>query len=403
MMKLAIITTHPIQYYAPWFKHLARQTELRPRVFYLWDFGVTEQVDAGFKRAVRWDVPLLEGYEYEFVPNVSARPGTSHFWGLRNPALVRQVNAYDPEAVLLLGYNYASLLSFVLHWRRTPLLFRGDSHRLLPRSGSKEQLRRKLIAYVFGRFAAFLYVGRANRDYFHYHGVADEKLFFVPHAVDNTRFLAAADEAAREARVWRKELGIPEHHAVVLFAGKLESQKRPQDLLAAFSTVAPPETTLLFVGNGELEEQLRRETGTQRHIVFAPFQNQTRMPRTYVAADMLVLPSESETWGLAVNEAMCMSRAVIVSTHVGCAQDLVQPYRNGLTFPAGDVQALARCLREALSDRERLRAWGAEGHMIIKQYSYEHATQGLLQALTFIDKSEVGNEDQSSINVPDVA
>jgi len=402
MTKLAVITSHPIQYYAPWFQYLAQHTKLELRVFYLWDFGVTEQVDAGFKRAVRWDLPLLDGYEYEFVPNSSTRPGTGHFRGLQNPTLKRQVTSFDPDVVLLLGYKYASMLSFILRWRRTPLLFRGDSHRLVERGGTGERVRRTLISTLFKRFAAFLYVGQANLDYFRRHRVAPEKLFFAPHAVDNGRFQAASDEAAQQAREWRRELGIPEQHAVILFAGKLENKKRPQDLLAAFLQARPAETTLLFVGNGELEEQLKREAKSHPNIVFAPFQNQTQMPRTYAAADIFVLPScgAGETWGLAINEAMCLSRPVIASTHVGCVQDLVRSHQNGLSFAPGDVAALSECLTEALGDRERLRVWGRESRRIISQYSYEQATTGLLQALDAVHRRasyEIRSEESSEL------
>jgi glycosyltransferase involved in cell wall biosynthesis len=80
-----------------------------------------------------------------------------------------------------------------------------------------------------------------------------------------------------------------------------------------------------------------------------------------------------------------MSRAVIASTHVGCAQDLIQPYRNGLIFPAGDVSALTACLKEAFSDRERLQRWGEESRKIVSNYSYEQATQGLEQALKSLE------------------
>lgn len=386
MTKLAIISTHPIQYYAPWFRHIAQQHDLQVKVFYLWDFGVTEQVDAGFKRALRWDVPLLDGYEYEFVPNSSRSPGTNHFWGLRNPSLLKSVSAYRPDAVLSLGYNNASMLNFIHRWRATPLLFRGDSHRLVARAGYQERARRALISRIFKRFSAFLYVGQANHDYFRYHRVGSEKLFFAPHAVDNDRFFASHEEATQQATVWRRELGIQERHAVVLFAGKLEDKKRPQELLRAFVQARLPETTLLFVGNGALEGELRREASGQTHVVFAPFQNQTQMPRTYLAADVLVLPSvgASETWGLAVNEAMCMARPIIASSHVGCAGDLVRPYENGLRFPAGETAALGECLTEAFSDRERLRGWGEESRRMIGQYSYKQATQGLLQALNAV-------------------
>jgi glycosyltransferase involved in cell wall biosynthesis len=76
-----------------------------------------------------------------------------------------------------------------------------------------------------------------------------------------------------------------------------------------------------------------------------------------------------------------MSRPVIASTHVGCVQDLIHPYKNGLIFPAGDVSALSACLKEAFSDRERLKTWGEESCKILGNYSYKQTTQGLREAL----------------------
>lgn len=384
MKKLAIITSHPIQYYAPWFRYLA-SGDRAIRVFYLWDFGVTQQRDAGFQQAIQWDVPLLEGYDSEFVPNTSPDPGTHHFWGLQNPSLVTQVQSFQPDAVLLMNYNYASLYRFLSCWQadRSPLLFRGDSHRLVPHSGLKARLRRQVISWILQRFAACLYVGKANYDYFRDHQVQPDRLFFSPHAVDNDRFLAQAAVARHQAIAWKQSLGIPAHQAVVLFAGKFEAKKRPLDLLQAFIQANLSQVALLFVGAGPLQAELQTQAAGHPNIYFAPFQNQTLMPRTYAVADLVVLPSygAQETWGLVINEAMCLQRPAIVSTHVGCGADLIQPGLNGLTFPAGDVAALTQCLRDALSDRQRLQAWGAASAQIIAHYSYTQATQGLQQAL----------------------
>ena len=387
--RLAVITTHPIQYYAPWFRHLAGNGELSVRVFYLWDFGVTRQVDAGFQKAIQWDVPLLSGYEHEFVPNVSAEPGTQRFLGLQNPQLAERVAAFAPDAVLMMGYNYASLYRFLWQWRggKTPLIFRGDSHRLVARSGGKEWLRRRFLTKLFGRFSACLYVGDANREYFRYHGVPAARLFFAPHAVDNEWFISQREPAHEQAAAWKEELGIPPSHAVILFAGKFEAKKRPLDLMQAFLDAGPERAALLFVGDGALGDEMRARAKGREGIFFAPFQNQSLMPRVYAAADLFVLPSfgPSETWGLAINEAMCMSRPLIVSTHVGCASDLVRHGRNGLIFPAGDVAALTACLTEALSDRSRLRHWGDESLAIIRKYSYTQATLGLKQAMAHLN------------------
>jgi glycosyltransferase involved in cell wall biosynthesis len=383
MKKLAIITSHPIQYNAPWFRHLAARGDLDLEVFYLWDFGVEARMDPGFQRALVWDVPLLDGYAHELVPNTSRDPGTHHFTGLRNPSLGARVAAFDPEAVLLLSYNYLSTHRFLWTWstRRAPLLFRGDSHRLLPRSGPKELVKRALIAATLHRFDAFLYVGQANRRYFRHHGVPEEKLFFAPHAVDNARFTAHLEADTAEAAAFRGELGIPEGDSVLLFAGKLDDNKRVLDLLAAFLAAGVPQSSLLFVGNGPVEAELRARAAGQAKVFFAPFQNQSKMPRTYLAGDLVALVSERETWGLAINEAMAMGRAVIVADHIGCAEDLVTSGDNGLVVPTGDLPALTAALRSALVDRARLRAWGERGRARIAQYSYEQTSQGLVQAL----------------------
>jgi glycosyltransferase involved in cell wall biosynthesis len=208
--------------------------------------------------------------------------------------------------------------------------------------------------------------------------------------VDNGRFFSQAGTAKVEAARWKTSLGISPSRRVILFAGKFEPKKRPRDLVAAFCRARLENTTLLLVGNGEQEQILRQDAAGQPDIVFAPFQNQTQMPRTYAAGDVFVLPSfgRGETWGLAVNEAMCMTRPIIVSNHVGCAQDLVLPRRNGLVFPAGDVEALAATLGEAFADSARLRMWGAQSLEIIRGYDYEHARRGLLAAMESVNKQK---------------
>lgn len=385
MARLAVIATHPIQYYAPWFQHIAGSTDIDLKVFYLWEPGVEGFYHPGFRQAVRWDMPLLSGYGHEFVPNESRDPGTHHFRGLVNRTLREHVAAFRPDAVLMTAYNFASTLGFLMRWdrARAPLLFRGDSHRLVPEAGIGRRLRGMVIAGLFGRFAAVLYVGKANYGYFRRHGVPAERLYFAPHAVDNARFLAATEVAVPAAAAWRRELGIPEKDALIIFSGKFENKKRPQDLLQAFLAAKLSGTSLLFVGAGPLEDELRDRARGQAAVHFSPFQNQSQMPRTYAAADLFVLPSygPGETWGLAINEALCMACPVVVSDHVGCAQDLAQPGVNGLVFSAGDVAALERALREALADRVRLRRWGEEGRRLVARYSYTGTTGGLLAAL----------------------
>lgn len=381
--RLAIVTTHPVQYYAPWFRHLAATPGLDVRVFYLWDFGVTGRTDPTFGVPVTWDVPLLNGCPHEFVPNTSRAPGTHRFWGIRNPELLERLARFEPDAALCVGYNYATFARLLLSRPRYPLILRGDSHRLVAPSGLNARLKKAVLTRVFRRFAACLYVGQANRDYYRLHGVPDERLFFAPHAVDNDRFAADRGRVSAEAAAWRRELGIGPDRRVVLFAGKFEPKKRPLDLLEAFRRATPPHTVLLYVGSGPLEAELRAAAESVPGVHFAPFQNQSAMPRVYAAADLLVLPSygSGETWGLCVNEAMCLGKPAIVSSHVGCGPDLVTSGETGWTFPAGDIAALADCLADACNDGDRLRHYEEAAAQRVRGYSYAAATEGLLQAL----------------------
>jgi glycosyltransferase involved in cell wall biosynthesis len=339
------------------------------KVFYLWDFGVKEARDRTFGTTFKWDIPLLDGYDSEFISNRSKDPGTHHLRGLDNPGAPTAVADWKPDAVLLFGYAYATQLRLIFSRRlaRTPFYFRGDSHELCPSSGWKTKFSRAVRGLLFRRFTGFFAVGEANAGYFRACGVAESKIHRVPHCVDNARFQATAAQAEIQAIEWRRELGIPADITVVLFAGKFEEKKRPLDLLEAFSALmvvaggakslgfgdslhVGPEVTeiikreeqgvketgeaslppplprsmphaetpprhcvLLFVGSGPLETELRKRAGAAlgQSVFFAPFQNQTAMPKVYASGDLLVLPSHGrgETWGLAVNEAMNLRSA----------------------------------------------------------------------------------------------
>lgn len=389
MITIAIIASHPIQYYAPLFRCIAQDSDLNIKVFYLWDFGITNQIDQGFKQSLKWDIPLLEGYDYEFVPNISKNCGTHHILGLQNPSLTSQVLAFKPDAILLtVSYNYASIYKFLWQLRNIhiPIIFRGDSHRISQKNNLKNQIKRLVIAKIFQNFDACLYVGKANCEYFRYHNVSANQLFFAPHAIDNQRFSLLTNEVLEQANNWKKELGIPLENAVILFAGKFEQKKRPLDLIQAFINAQLTSVSLLLVGSGNLELEMRDLAKDNSHIYFAPFQNQSLMPRTYAVCDIFVLPSygSGETWGLAINEAMCVGRPIIVSNHVGCANDLVKSGQNGLIFKAGNVAALTSSLQEAMSDRDRLKQWGEESNKIVANYSYDRIVDGLKQALNAV-------------------
>ena len=381
--RLAIVLSHPTQYYSPWFRWLAAHTEVQLRVFYLWDFGITRQRDPKFRTELKWDVDLLSGYDSELVPNRARHPGTERFGGLRNPSLFRQIRAWGASAILVFGYNHATHLQLIGQARlaRIPLLFRGDSHLL-----GREHFRGPkawLLRWLYRQFAAVTYVGAANRDYFRTLGVPDSRLFFAPHSVDAEHFqpTPARQQAAQELR---QQLGLSDRR-IVLFAGKLVPEKQPAALLQAFGAVADPRKhALVFVGEGSEKARLQETAATSPlapAIRFLPFANQSEMPVRYLMGDVFCLPSGGlyETWGLAVNEAMHMGRPCLVSDRVGCQRDLITDGDTGWVFRAEDAAHLRQKLTEAL--QADLPPMTPRISARIAGYTYAQTTAGVLAAL----------------------
>lgn len=382
-MRLAIVLSHPVQYYGPWFRSLACVPGLHVRVFYLWDAGLKPRTDPRFQTVVKWDCDLLSGYETSFPPNRSPKPHTDHFFGLINPALIPEVEAYQPDAILLFGYRFVSHLSLIA-WaslRRIPLIFRGDSH-LIDRPRIPP-LTRLLLAGLFSRFQAFACVGSANTAYFRYFGVPRHKLFRAPHAADSTLYSDPQGRHAAAAAQLRTQLGIPDTHKTVLFCGKFHPDKNPQGLLDAFLHLPPGPYSLIFAGGGPLTEPLKQAAHSKTHSIhFLPFANQQEMPARYLLGDIFCLPSTGlhETWGLAVNEAMMLGRPCLVSNRVGCQQDLIEDGVNGWVFRAAEPRHLEAKLREALE--APLLEFGQKARRKIATFGYPEATQGLLQAVS---------------------
>ena len=394
-MRLGILTSHPIQYQAPWFRALARKVEVE--VFFAHRQAAGEQSDFGV--AFEWDVDLLSGYPHRFLRNVAARPGVNHFSGCDTPEVAQLIRGGGFSAFVVSGWYLKSYWQAVRACRRAgvPVLVRGDSHLLTLRSPCKRLFKEITHRWLVRQFDGFMVVGKRNRDYLRHYGVPATRLFDSPHFVDNAWFSARAAQARPHRAVQRAAWGATANTLVALFVGKFIATKRPADLLLALRHLGdagrPAEVLAVFVGLGELEPQLRAQAvqvGVRAQ--FVGFKNQTELPACYVGADVLVLPSGGETWGLVVNEAMACGLPAIVSDAVGCAPDLVVEGQTGFSFPVGDTEALADRLR-------RFATLLAEGHDFgpalrakLSRYSLEAAVAGAKAVLTHFSLARRGQQ-----------
>ena len=379
MKKLAIVVSHPIQYYAPIFKLLAKQCDLK--VFYTLGNLLSEvKYDYGFRRNITWDIPLLDGYCYQFEENTSKQPGDYHFSGIKNLSLINDITSFNPDALLMYGWAYHSHLKVIRYFKgKVPIWFRGDSTIIDDQNFIKKKIRKLFLLWVYKHVDLAFYPGSAAKRYFKAFGLKETQLIFAPHAIDNERF---SDDKHFDSPNIRKRLGIEEEQILILFAGKLESKKNPILLLEVFKQLNRSDVHLLFVGNGILENSLKEKAlPCKDQIHFIDFQNQRIMPSVYQAADLYCLPSKGpgETWGLSVNEAMAAGKAVIVSDKVGSAEDLVQK-QNGVIFKSEQTNDLLDNLN-LLLDKEKLKTMGISSKNIIKNWTIEKQVVAIIESL----------------------
>jgi glycosyltransferase involved in cell wall biosynthesis len=385
--KLAVISTHPIQYHSAWFRALASRAGLDLHVYYCHEATPQEQASAGFGVEFVWDVPLLDGYPYSFLKNVAHSPGLGRFGGLDTPEIKGIIQRHECDAMLVNGWHYKSAWQAIWAcWKsKVKVMVRGDSHLHTSRGIAKRAIKSLTYRRFIPRFDACLAAGKWSREYFLHYGARPERIFFVPHAVDNGRFQIEAQCLEPRRSQLRKEKDLHENAIVFMFSGKFIPKKRPMDFVFAIERAVRqnPQIQGLMVGDGPLRahcEQLVRERRIP--IRFTGFLNQSQIIEAYVVSDTLVLPSDGgETWGLVVNEAMACARTCIVSDRVGCGPDLVIPQKTGFIFPLGDVLALADSMLQFSVNPEGLTSMGIDARSRLKNYSVEKAVDGVIKSL----------------------
>ncbi len=351
---------------------LAERGVLDVTVFYTWGSNVMEKkFDPGFGKNIEWDIPLLEGYSYCFVENIAKNKGSHHFKGIDNPSLIRQIIDWRPDAVMIYGWNFKSHLAAMRFFKnRIPVLFRGDSVSI-HHKGIKKIIRNWWLSRIYRNIDKALYTGKYNRQYFTEAGIKEDQLVYVPHAIDNKRFSTAVKENANEIAAKRKTLGINENDIVFLYAGKLDTNKNVQLLASVFHRLKLPASHLLIAGNGSDETVLKKTYAGNATIHFLPFQNQSHMPILYGVCDVFVLPSLTETWGLALNEAMACSKAIVASSGCGAAIDLIENGKNGYIFKSNDEASLENVLHKISGEQNRLQEMGRYSLQQIAGWSFE--------------------------------
>jgi glycosyltransferase involved in cell wall biosynthesis len=384
-VRLTIVLTHPVQYFAPLFRQLAQDPAIELTVLHAIEPTAAQQ-GVGFGQAFAWDTPLHDGYRSQVVRPARAGDdvGSARLFGVDVPEIGAAIAQTRPDVVLLTGWHSATQLRALVWCRRAgvPLLYRGDSTLDSAPVGLRHAAWAAKTRLMLGAFAAYLSVGVRARAYLERFGRPTSPIIDSPHAVDNQLFAQGAQPhqvgAARQEA--RAALGAGDEELLLLYVGKLEQKKRVQDLIEAAARL-PGAVRVAIVGAGAEEASLRALAAERRvAVTFAGFWNQSALPRAYAAADCLVLPSDGrETWGLVVNEALATGLPCVVSDQVGCAPDLIDDQVGGV-HPCGQPEALAGVLRRVRARLADGHDYGAACRSRVERYSLAAAADGVREA-----------------------
>jgi glycosyltransferase involved in cell wall biosynthesis len=389
-MRVAIVVSHPIQHFVPFYRRLAKVSDLTTKVFYGSRISVGSYRDPEFGINVAWDCDLLKGYESEFLPGAEEVKSTS-FWELRKAKIRLSLASFQPDVVLV--YGYGTMLGMkALYWcyrRRVPSLLIGDSEQLRTRQRFKKVIKNLVLPSLFKRVSGFLCVGDHNEAYYQSFGVSREKLFRCPFTIDEELFQSVRQRRQEVRNRVRRELGIPDDAFVALFVGKIYTEKRPADLIHAIHRLAVRNGIArpaygVFAGDGPLrtvlEEAARDGNG---NFVFLGFVNLTKLPEAYAMSDVLVHPSERDAHPLCTCEAAYMGLPLIVSDRVGSCgpTDTARAGENAIIYPCGDVDQLAEAIDRLRRDQTLFPRMADDSLRIADEMGIEASVEGFLNAV----------------------
>jgi glycosyltransferase involved in cell wall biosynthesis len=385
--RLLLVLTHPVQYMSPILREMAKHPKLDFVAAYCSLQGAEPGVDPEFGVQVTWDIPLLDGYQWLLLANHSRRPGLGRFWGLVNLELWKLIQTGGFDAVIVYtGYMYVTfwIAATAAKLHGTALLFGTDAHHIVPLDGKawKVPLKKRLWPLLFRLADIVIVPSSGGVKLMSSLGIPAQRIALTPYVVDNDWWLAEAAHVSRSQV--RANWNIPNEALVVLFCGKLQPWKRPDDILQAFAKSNVEGSYLVFAGDGPLRTDLQAKANylnISERVRFLGFVNQTGLPSVYCSSDVLVLPSEYEAFGVVVNEAMLCGCPVIVSDRVGARFDLVRTGETGFVFPVCDQQALSALLKDVLRSRERLQQIGQRARERMVHWSIRKNIEGLVSAI----------------------
>ena len=375
--RIAFIHEEVDPYRISFFEKLNRSSDIKPTVFYC----MKANPNRGGKLKLGKSSPFSEILPGSLIKIPFLKTKMKY-----NPCIWRKLSEGNFDYVAVGGYYHITML-FAILWsliHSVPYTIISESHLLNRRTLWKVLLKKNLLPFIIKRAEFLLPLGKLQAEYLIHYGAKEKDIYYFPNIPDINFFITESNKYRKKKNKIKKELGINSKY-IILYVGRLAEEKGLFTLLRAFKEIKNnyDNLTLLIVGDGELRDGLEDFKNKKNigNVRFEGFVENNELPLYYAIADIFVLPSLNEFWGVTVTEAMASALPIILSDKVGSRKDLLKEGKNGFCFKNDDSGRLASYIERFLENPASIAEMGKNSRKIIKNFDHSFCENNLRNAL----------------------
>jgi glycosyltransferase involved in cell wall biosynthesis len=274
---------------------------------------------------------------------------------------------FKPDVVNICGYYEPSMLIlyFFAKLFGKKVIISNDSTEDDNKSSKVKQLFKKIILKSSDGFFCY---GTKSAELITNYNISSNLILSKLNAVPNDQIQEVFLSTYKEKNTLKELFNLPQYNFI--YVGRFLEIKNLNLLINTFSRIRSKDWGLILLGEGQYGTDLKKLVDEHRiqNVTFLPGVSWKKVPEFLALADVLVLPSNSEPWGLVVNEAMVCEMPIIVSNKCGSAIDLVSE-SNGFSFSPTNSDELLSAMEFFIENPSEIKNMGTHSKEKIRNYS----------------------------------
>ena len=363
--KVILITNIISPYRIPLFNYITKNGNFNFNVIVLAEKEQNREWQLA-KEKIMFDYKVLPGWHLFFRTKNKEMP--IHL----NSGVLKTLFHNKPDIVITSGYDslaYWVAFFYCKIFKKKYILW--DETTLLSAGGIKglRGLLKKIIIIGTNKYIAS---GTKAKEYLEYFGAKPGNIYISLSTVDMDYFKNEVVKFKSSGKFLTERRKYP--NILFLYVGQLIKRKGVEQVLKALNILKDSEIGFMIVGSGPEEKKLKEfcKENKLQNIFFEGFHQQEELPKYYALADVFILPSFEEVWGLVINEALASGLFILASKNAGAVYDLINQ-DNGRVFDPYNIEEIVGCLKEAHKnisqiriDRKKISSWATEDLSIEK-------------------------------------